>query len=352
MKALPSCIRPCAHLQGYLSAVARRVSGGTVTFCLLFALAALARADFPPPKAIPSSRTNLSPGGPPVPDRAPTESAHPPAIPLWPNGAPDSEARQNEPEEISWRQEPDIVFPVVFNIHNPSITPFLPAKEKATGCAVVIAPGGGHMQHTIDREGYDLGKYLAERGIAAFVLKYRLARDAANLATGAAQPYKIEVHGAADASRAIRLIRSRAAEWNVKPDRIGIMGFSAGGEITVLAALRHDAGKANAADAVERVSSRPDFFAPIYPGGLNHTDEIDKDKTPPAFLACSFDDSMPERLANFFIALRKAGVNAELHIYNSGGHGFGVRTDRPNMSVSTWHARFVDWLGDRGFLKR
>src|SRR3954462_11371270 len=206
----------------------------TRPFLLLLFLAAFTRADFPPPKAIPSSRTNLSPGGPPVPDRPPTESAHPASIPLWPNGAPDSEARKDEPEQISWRQEPDIVFPVVFNIHNPSITPFLPAKEKATGCAVVIAPGGGHMQHTIDREGYDLGKYLAERGIAAFVLKYRLARDAANLATGAAQPYKIEVHALADGNRAVRLVRARAAEWGIKPDRIGIMGFSAGGEVAIL----------------------------------------------------------------------------------------------------------------------
>lgn len=319
---------------------------------LLLATALVARADFPAPKAVAPSRTNLSPGGPAVPERPPAESAHPAAIPLWPNGAPGFEARKDEPEQISWRQEPDIVFPVVFNIHNPSITPFLPAKDKATGCAVVIAPGGGHMQHTIDREGYDLAKYLADRGIAAFVLKYRLARDMANQGSGAAQPYKVEVHGAGDGARAIRLIRSRAAEWDVKPDRIGIMGFSAGGEIAILDGLRHDAGKPDASDPVERVSSRPDFFAPIYPGGLNHNDEIAKEKTPPAFLACATDDRMPEQLANFFVALRKAGVNAELHIYNSGGHGFGVRPDRPDMAVSTWHARFVDWLGDRGFLKK
>src|SRR3954462_11052915 len=152
----------------------------TRPFLLLLFLAGAARADFPPPKAIPSSRTNLSPGGPPVPDRPPTESAHPAAIPLWPNGAPDSEAPKDERQQISWRQERDIVFPVVFNIHNPSITPFLPSTEKATGAAVIIAPGGGHMQHTIDREGYDLAKSLAGRGIAAFVLKYRLARDMAN----------------------------------------------------------------------------------------------------------------------------------------------------------------------------
>jgi acetyl esterase/lipase len=319
----------------------------------LVAHAAAARAELAKPKVVAPAPINLSPGGLPVPDRPPEESAHPAAVPLWPSGAPGSEARRDEPEQISWRQEPDIVFPVVFNVHNPSITPFLPAKDKATGCAVIIAPGGGHMQHTVDREGYDLAKYLAGRGIAAFVLKYRLARDQANMATGAAQPYQVEVHGVGDASRAIRLVRARAASWNVKPDRIGILGFSAGGELAILAALRHDAGKPGAADPVERVSSRPDFFAPIYPGGLGRNDgEIANGRTPPAFLACTFDDRMPVALASFFSALHKAGVNAELHVYNSGGHGFGVRADRPNLSVSTWHARFVEWLGDQGFLRK
>jgi acetyl esterase/lipase len=312
-----------------------------------------AGAELPKPKVVAPAPINLSPGGLAVPDRAPEESAHPAAVALWPGGAPGSEARRHEPEQISWRQEPDIVFPVLFNVHNPSITPFLPAKDKATGCAVIIAPGGGHMQHTIDREGYDLARYLAARGIAAFVLKYRLARDQANLSTGAAQPYTVEVHGVGDASRAIRLIRSRAAGWNVQPDRIGILGFSAGGEIAILAALRHDAGKPGAADPVERVSSRPDFFAPIYPGGLaGHDAEIAKGRTPPAFLACTVDDRMPVALASFWGALHKAGVNAELHVYNSGGHGFGVRADRANLAVSTWHARLVEWLGDRGFLRK
>ncbi len=327
------------------------------TLCLvalaLVGHAADARAEFPKAKVVAPTAINLSPGGVAVPERAPEESAHPAAVALWPRGAPGSEARKGEPEQISWRQEPDIVFPVVFNVHNPSLTPFLPPKDKATGCAVIIAPGGGHMQHTIDREGYDLAKYLAGQGIAAFVLKYRLARDQANMISGAAQPYEVEVHGVGDASRAVRLIRSRAAGWNVKPDRIGILGFSAGGELAILAALRHDAGKPGAADPVERVSSRPDFFAPIYPGGLRgHDSEIAKGRTPPAFLACSFDDRMPVALSSFFGALHEAGVNAELHVYNSGGHGFGVRADRPNLAVSTWHVRFVEWLGDRGFLRK
>ncbi|HEX2862130.1 MAG TPA: alpha/beta hydrolase [Lacunisphaera sp.] len=310
----------------------------------------LVSAELPPPRSVPIRPVNLSAGGPPIPGTPATESAHPSSILLWPQGAPGFENRPPEPEEISWRQEPDIVFPVLSNVHHPSITPFLPTRESATGCAVIIAPGGGHMQHTIDREGYDLARWLAERGIAAFVLKYRLARDGST-PPGAPQPYRIEEHGGADGLRAIRLIRARAAEWNVRPDRIGMLGFSAGGEIALLAASRHTAGNPAATDPVERASSRPDFFAPIYSGGLNRQDYgWSKDATPPAFLSCAYDDRMPEQLAALFTALRQAGVNAELHIYSSGGHGYGVRGDRAGLPVSTWHLRFVEWLGDRGFL--
>jgi endo-1,4-beta-xylanase len=285
---------------------------------------------------------------PPIPATPAFEKKHPAPITLWPAGAPGVAAeRRQEPEKVDWRQEPDLVFPVVSNIHAPSLTPYLPSGDKATGCAVIIAPGGGHMFLTTDREGYDLAEMLAQRGIAAFVLKYRLARDRS--AANNASPYKVEDAGA-DALRAVRLLRSRAAEWRLKPDRIGILGFSAGGEVALLAAAQHDGGKRGATDAIERVSSRPDFFAPIYPGGLQRTDLTwSKDATPPAFLACTFDDRMPEQLATLFTTLRKAGVNAELHIYNTGGHGFGVR-ERP-LAVSSWPARFVDWLGDRGFLR-
>jgi acetyl esterase/lipase len=293
---------------------------------------------------VPVAATPSTTTPPPIPSTPAQEKSHPASVPLWSNGAPGFETRRNEPERVDWRQEPDIVFPVVCNIHQPSVTPYLPAKNTATGCAVIIAPGGGHMFLTTDREGYDFAEILARRGIVAFVLKYRLARDQAGKS-----PYKID-DAASDALRAVRLIRARAAEWNIRPDRVGIAGFSAGGEVALLAAARHDAGKSDAADVVDRQSSRPDFFAPIYPGGLQRTDlNFSKDATPPVFLACAFDDRMPEQLATLFTTLRRAGVNAELHIYNSGGHGFGVR-ERP-VAISSWHVRFVEWLGDRGFLK-
>jgi endo-1,4-beta-xylanase len=308
-------------------------------------------AAFPQPRFVPMIPVNIFKGGPPIPDTPAVESPHPAAIALWPNGAPGSEMRKDEPEQISWRQEADLVFPIIFNIHNPSVTPYLPARDKATGAAVVIAPGGGNMQHTIDREGYNLGRWLADRGVAAFVLKYRLSRDAANLATGAAQPYT-DHDAAADGARAIRLVRSRATEWGINPARIGIMGFSAGGAVVLSTATKFDAGKPDATDPVERVSSRPDFFCPIYTGGFTRVEaEISKANTPPAFLLCAVDDSMPEQMANFLVTLHKAGVNAELHIFNSGGHGFGVRTDR-TLSVGGWPNLFLAWLNDRGFLKK
>jgi endo-1,4-beta-xylanase len=307
---------------------------------------------WPAPRAMPVLPLHTVPNGPPIPSTPPVESPHPPAVPLWPDGAPGSAARRVETEQISYRQEADIVFPVIFNIHQPSITPFLPAADRATGAAVIIAPGGGNMFLTIDREGYDLARWLAARGVAAFVLKYRLARDTANLASGSPQPYTVEAQSLADAKRAVRLVRARAAEWHVQPDRVGVLGFSAGGNLALLTAMHHDAGDPAAADPVERQSSRPDFFAPIYTGGFDRFKaDISKEATPPAFLLCAYDDSMPEQMAGFLTALHQAGVDAELHIFNQGGHGWGVRADR-TYSVGNWPTLFLGWLKDRGLLKK
>ncbi len=304
------------------------------------------------PVFVPVLPSNTVPNGPAIPTTPATESAHPASIPLWPEGAPGSEARKDEPEQISYRQEADIVFPIVFNIQNPSITPFLPAKDKATGCAVIIAPGGGHMFHTIDREGYDVARWLADRGIAAFVLKYRLARDAANMASGKPQPYRTEKEPRADALRAVRLIRSRAAEWGLNPDHIGILGFSAGGVPAFAAALLFDAGNPAATDPVERQSSRADFHAMIYAELPRGDYEVPKN-APPGFLLAAYDDSPKAApLANYLLKLKTAGIPAELHIYTHGGHGFGVRGDRPNLPISSWPFRFEEWLGDIGMLKK
>jgi acetyl esterase/lipase len=281
-----------------------------------------------------------------VPAEPVKESPHPQAVVLWPNGAPGSEARKNEPEKLDWREESEnnITFPVLFNIHNPSIIPFIPDKSKATGAAVVIAPGGGHMFLTIDREGYDLGKWMAGHGVAAFVLKYRLARDKAGNS-----PYKVDPDALNDAKRSMRVVRAHAAEWGVDPNRLGFMGFSAGGELAGLLAVKYDKGDSSASDPVERQSCQPDFNGFIYGGPYRAPESTAQ--IAPSFLLCAFNDSgNATNEANLFLKLKAAGVPAELHIYGTGGHGFGVRNDR-SIAVETWPARFLDWMKDVGMLK-
>ena len=267
-------------------------------------------------------------------------AAEPAEILLWPKGAPGSEGKtEKEVVEKSANGERK-----VWSIHNPSITPYLPAKEKATGAAVIIAPGGAHRFLCVDHEGYFAAQWFSERGIAAFVLKNRLAKETNST-------YKIEVEALADTQRAVRLVRSRAREWSLNPQSIGVMGFSAGGELAALVSARFDGGKEDSADLVERESCKPDFQALIYPGRSRDIQPT-KDQ-PPVFLACGYNDrpDISEGLAELYLRYKKAGVPAELHIYSSAGHGFGLR-ESSRGAVAGWTARFSDWLGDRGFLKK
>ena len=266
---------------------------------------------------------------------------HPAEILLWRNGAPGSEG-QDSAEIVNWRVEPEVTFPVVTNIHHPSITPYLPDKAKATGAAVVVAPGGGHQFLSIDHEGYDVAQFLADHGVAAFVLKYRLGR-AAN------SPYQINVHPVQDARQAMRLIRQRTAEWGLDPHRVGMLGFSAGGEVVTQLILQGDGdAAADSENLIDRLPSRPDFQALIYPGQSRNVKV--QAHSPPAFLVCSFDDrqDISAGLANVYLLFKQAGVPAELHIYSTGGHGFGIRP-RP-LAESTWPDRLLDWMKDRGYL--
>jgi acetyl esterase/lipase len=265
-------------------------------------------------------------------------AAEPPVVLLWPNGAPGSEGQTGD--EIILKTDH------VTNIHRPSLTVFLPAKEQNTGAAIIIAPGGSHEFLWINYEGYAIARWFAEHGVAGFVLKYRLSKDAS--APGGKSPYSIDVHERADAERALRVVRNRAAEWGVNPAAIGFLGISAGGEITLLATTRATTGKLDATDPVERASARPNFLALLYPGGLARTDiELPKDM-PPVFLLGGYRDRPPvsEGLAEFYLKCKKAGVNAELHIYASAGHGFGLRDSNP-PAVGAWPARVHDWLIDR-----
>jgi endo-1,4-beta-xylanase len=211
---------------------------------------------------------------------------------------------------------------------------------------MVIAPGGGHAFLNFDREGINVAEYLNSIGVAGFVLKYRLAREAGST-------YKIETHALGDAQRAIRLIRSRAEEWHVNPARVGIMGFSAGGEVAALAATRFDAGKPDAGDPIDRLSSRPDFDALIYPGVRANNYTIPKD-TPVTFMLCADNDRGPSNaIAGLYPMLKAAGIQTEVHVYATGGHGFGINpnTKSPSPVATTWQLRLGDWLKDIGMLK-
>jgi acetyl esterase/lipase len=264
----------------------------------------------------------------------------PQVLPLWPNGAPGSEGKSAKEvvEDVGKGEHR------VSGIHNPSLTVFLPAKDKASGAAVIVIPGGGHRFLSIDSEGYNVGRWLSERGIAGFVLKHRLARETNST-------YQIQVHSLQDTQRAIRLVRSRALEWGVDSARVGMLGFSAGGELVALASMNYDNGIEGAADPVDRQNSKPAFQALLYPGS-SRSITVNKD-SPPAFLACAYNDraDISEGLANVYLSFKKAGVPAELHIYSSGGHGFGYRESN-RLPIGSWPARFQEWLADRKFLAK
>jgi endo-1,4-beta-xylanase len=198
---------------------------------------------------------------------------------------------------------------------------------------IIVAPGGGYSHLAIDKEGHDVAKWLSNMGVAAFVLKYRLPRTEGH-------NYSIET-ALADAKRAVRLVRSRAAEWHLDSRRIGMMGFSAGGDLAARAGMGFDKGEPGAADLVERQTSRPDFLAlgyPLIPNELTVTAE-----TPPAFLVHANDDRLTaEHSVRFYLALKKAGVSAALRVYSKGGHGFGILNR--DLPVSAWPVRFEQWL--------
>ena len=260
-----------------------------------------------------------------------------PEVWLWPGEAPGSEGKAGR-EHV---RVTDSGEHVVSKVHRPSLTPFVPVRGAVERTAVLVIPGGGHRELWMDHEGYLPAEALRQRGIAAFVLKYRLARETNST-------YQIAVHALDDTRRAVRLIRSRATEWGVNPRRIGALGFSAGGELVWLASDRFDAGNAAALDPVERQGSRPDFLGFIYPGRAG--DIRPGTNSPPAFLAGAYDDrqDIAEGLADVYLRFKRAGIPAELHIYGSGGHGFGVRPKNARP-VGQWLARFEEWMVDRGY---
>ena len=269
-----------------------------------------------------------------------TAFAQQPVVELWPNGAPGSEGK-TAPETVRISPQGDHV---ISSVNRPSITVYLPAADKASGAAVLVIPGGGHSEIWIDHEGYRVAAWLSDRGVAAFVLKYRLAHAPDST-------YTIEGTELQDTQRAIRLIRSRAAEWGVDPNRVGVIGFSAGGQLAALASTRYDSGNEAAPDPIDRQSSKPAFQGLIYPG-LPDTPPLALTKdTPPAFLACGADDrpNISEGVPQLYLAMKHAGVPAELHVFAGVGHGFGIRSTNTG-NVTTWPDLFYGWLGTSGFL--
>jgi acetyl esterase/lipase len=275
-------------------------------------------------------------------------TTQPTVLPLWPDGAPGSE---------DWpQQEEELILPpslkVVRNISQPTLTAYLPDPALANGTAVIVAPGGAFHFLSIDMEGTDVARWLNARGVAAFVLKYRLLRT--HGVTGA--DVRAEVHATlsnreqmdarmqplrplilADGQQALRLVRQQAAQWGLAPNRIGMMGFSAGGVVTASVALEHDA------------QSRPDFAAVIYGAGREEV-AVPAD-APPLFLLCAVDDEMAAtRSLQLYSAWKAAGHSVELHIYARGGHGFGMQ--QLGQPTDTWIERFGDWLTGLGLMNQ
>ena len=250
----------------------------------------------------------------------------------------------------------------IINVSNPDISVYLPTKKYATGQAIIICPGGGYVQLSVDLEGTDIAGYLNSIGVAAIILKYRLPSEESNIDPGKAPLM--------DAQRAMRMVRHHASEWNIDPGKIGIMGFSAGGHVASTLGTHFDYGNKAAADSVERQSCRPDFMVLGYPV-ISFTDSVKrtnsrkiligenpdknlileysnefhvKDDTPPTFFVHADNDPSVsvEQTLIMYKALRKKKIPAEVHILSEGGHGFGLATN--NEHVASWANSMKLWL--------
>lgn len=281
------------------------------------------------------------------PESDPTFPELPAAIPLWSGGAPGSEGK-TAPLKAYWESYSTATgttwYAAMTDINNPAIIPFLPPPDKATGAAIVVCPGGGHHFLAMEHEGYAVGKWFSEHGVAVFVLEYRLSK-----ASGST--YDVNVHSLMDAQRAIRTVRSRAREWHIDPARVGIMGFSAGGEVAALAATRFAMPVKGSSDAVDALDCRPDFQALFYPGLPKPLPEPTA-QTPRAFLCGAYDDGfhLTTPMVQYYLKLAGAGVPTEMHIYAQGGHGFGIREQ--DRAVYSWMPLFATWLKTLGNLPK
>ena len=251
-------------------------------------------------------------------------------IPLWENGAPGFESRKDELEVVNKGS--------ITNVHNPSLTVFAPSKETSNGVGIIIAPGGGLRKLGMRGGGEEPAQFLADNGFTAFVLKYRLSRQPG-------QPYKFEEHVLQDGQRAVRLVRHRAQEFHINPDKIGMLGFSAGGEVVSITCYKPGQGDPNAADPIDREFAKPNFQMLVYPGPVGIPSKLPSD-TPPAFMVIAADDDHTSVLLNLMHHFRELHVNYESHIFARGGHGFGMGERSRRQSIQHWPERMLDWLHD------
>ncbi len=255
-------------------------------------------------------------------------------IPLWPDGAPGFEHLRDEPEmaEDWW----------VKNIHNPSITSFDP--EKPNGAAILIIPGGGHRALVYNSEGERVARYLTSLGFKAFVLKYRLVREKGS-------PYAFE-HVRQDGRRAMKRIRGLAQEHGFDANRVGVLAFSAGGEIASMLSFEENDDR-ESSDQTDRLGFRPDFLIQVYPGPLFIPAVRIPEDTPPAFLVASNnDDCCSETIVQLLRVYREAGKSVEMHLYAKGDHAFNMGTRTDLRTISGWPERMREWFEDHDFFKK
>lgn len=279
----------------------------------------------------------------------------PRTVDVWPGKAPGETGNIGEEKFLDGKPGQKNTVKRLTNVSKPTLTIYRPAKEKDTGASVVICPGGGYFILAWDLEGEEVAQWLNSIGVTGIILKYRVPRRPD-------QPKdKPPIGPLQDAQRAVSLVRSHAKEWSLDPNRIGMLGFSAGGHLTASASNNFDKRAYEPIDSIDKISCRPDFAVLIYPAWLLAKDmkELAPDmrvskETPPTFLAHAGDErpgpTEVRQSVNYYSALKKAGVPAELHVYASGGHGFGLRPS--DKSCSHWPQQCAEWMRSQGLLKK
>jgi acetyl esterase/lipase len=273
-------------------------------------------------------------------------------LPLWPGAAPGpSTTTGPEEDQAKATDKPIAGRPIIRlgNVSVPTLTVY-PAKGKSTGAGVVVFPGGGYSILAIDLEGTEVCDWLTSRGVACLLVKYRVP------GTG---PYPKSAAALEDAQRAVGMVREHAAEWKIDPKRVGVLGFSAGGHLAAAVSTHYETRLYPRVDAADDLSCRPDFAVVVYPGylaieekGMEFTADIPVTKeTPPTFLVQAEDDPVHvENAVEYFMALKKAGVESELHVYSKGGHGYGLR--RTELPVTGWPDLVDVWMKTIGVVKK